>query len=212
MLYLKTFTCNPFQQNSYLVYNDKQQAILFDAGMHNNSEEQEFKNFVSEKKLVLEQFILTHAHIDHILGNKFILDTYGLLPSLHKTELFFIDKLMDSARIYGVNCSPSPQPINFINENEIIKLGNYEFKAIHTPGHSPGSLSFFNKENKLLISGDVLFNGSIGRSDLPMGNHETLINSIKNKLLVLPDETKVYSGHGLATTIGQEKISNPFLI
>ncbi len=119
---------------------------------------------------------------------------------------------MDSARIYGVNCSPSPQPINFINENEIIKLGNYEFKAIHTPGHSPGSLSFFNKENKLLISGDVLFNGSIGRSDLPMGNHETLINSIKNKLLVLPDETKVYSGHGLATTIGQEKISNPFLI
>lgn len=212
MLYLKTFTCNPFQQNSYLVYNDKQQAILFDAGMHTNSEEQAFKNFVSEKKLVLKQFILTHAHIDHILGNKFIFDTYGLLPSLHITELFFIDRLMDSAKMYGVNCSPSPQPINFITEDEIINLGQYEFKVIHTPGHSPGSLSFFNQENKLLISGDVLFNGSIGRSDLPMGNHETLINSIKNKLLVLPDETKVYSGHGLATTIGQEKISNPFLI
>lgn len=210
MLYLKCFTFNPFQQNTFLLYNNTNQAILFDAGMHTNTEEQVFLNFVNEKQLKIEQFLLTHAHIDHVLGNKFIFDTYGLLPQMHKDELFFIDRMAQSATMYGINCSPSPQPINFLNDNDCVKLGNYTFNCILTPGHSPGSLSFYNKENNLIISGDVLFNGSIGRSDLPLGNHETLINSIKSKLFILPNETKVYSGHGPSTTIGHEKLTNPF--
>ena len=211
MLYLKSFCFNPFQQNTYIVYNDAGTAIIIDPGNFTSSENTQLTNFISEKKLNLRRLLLTHAHIDHILGNKFIFDTYNLLPEVHKDDVYFIDNMTKSGAMYGVNCEQSPSPITYINNSDVIKLGNYEFECIFTPGHSPGSISFYNKENNLLISGDVLFYGSIGRTDLPMGNHQTLINSIKQKLFVLPDDTKVYSGHGQPTTIGFEKMNNPFL-
>ncbi len=212
MLYLKTFTFNPFQQNSYLVYDEEGTAYLFDAGNYTSSENEQLKKFIEDKKLNLKRFLLTHAHIDHILGARFILDTYGLLPEVHKTELFFIEKMLQSAAMYGIKCEPAPVPQKFITGGDKIILGKYEFDCLFTPGHSPGSISFYNKENKIVISGDVLFYGSIGRSDLPMGDHETLIKSIKEQLLVLDDDVKVYSGHGPATTIGFERLNNPFLI
>jgi glyoxylase-like metal-dependent hydrolase (beta-lactamase superfamily II) len=212
MLYLKTFTFNPFQQNSYLIYDDEGTAYLIDAGNSNTSENEILKKFIEEKKLNLKRFLLTHAHIDHILGARFILDTYGLLPEMHEKEIFFIDRMAQSGAMYGISVDQAPMPKVFIKEGDKITLGKYEFDCFLTPGHSPGSISFYNKENKLLISGDVLFYGSIGRSDLPMGDHETLINSIKSKLLVLEDDVKVYSGHGPATTIGFERANNPFLV
>jgi hydroxyacylglutathione hydrolase len=212
MLHLKSFTFNPFQQNSYLIYNDEGTAYLIDAGNSSNSENEILKKFIEDKHLKLERFLLTHAHIDHIMGAKFIQDTYGLLPEVHEAEIFFIERMTQSASMYGLNCEQAPMPKTFIKEGDKISLGKYDFDCLFTPGHSPGSISFYNKENKVLISGDVLFQGSIGRSDLPLGNHETLIQSIKEKLLVLDDDVKVYSGHGPATTIGFEKQNNPFLV
>lgn len=212
MLHLKSFTFNPFQQNSYLIYNDEGTAYLIDAGNSSNSENEILKKFIEHKNLKLERFLLTHAHIDHIMGAKFIQDTYGLLPEVHEAEIFFIDRMTQSASMYGLNCEQAPTPKTFLKEGDKIYLGKYGFDCLFTPGHSPGSISFYNKENKVLISGDVLFQGSIGRSDLPMGNHETLIQSIKEKLLVLDDDVKVYSGHGPATTIGFERQNNPFLV
>ncbi|MBL7932905.1 MAG: MBL fold metallo-hydrolase [Bacteroidia bacterium] len=212
MLYLKAFTFNPFQENTYILYTDDLTAYIIDPGNSTASEDDEIRNFIKEKNLNLKRLLLTHGHIDHILGNKFIFDTYGLLPEVHKEDVFFIERMQQTAAMYGLSCDPSPMPEKFINEGDIITLGNYEFHCFYTPGHSPGSISFYNKENKLLIGGDVLFRGSIGRADLPKGDYEMLIRSIKQKLLALEDDVKVYCGHGPSTTIGLERQTNPFLV
>ena len=211
MLYLKSFCFNPFQQNTYLVYTDTGSAWIIDPGNYSATENQELKTFIENKKLKLQRLLLTHGHIDHVLGNKFIFDTYGLIPEMHVEDLFFIERMAQSAAMYGINCEPSPLPEHFINAGDRLNLDEYVFEVFYTPGHSPGSITFYNKENKLLVAGDVLFRGSIGRSDLPKGDHETLIKSIKEKLLVLGDDIKVYSGHGETTTTGFEKLNNPFL-
>lgn len=211
MLYLKSFCFNPFQQNTYLIYTETGSAWIIDPGNHSASENQVLKTFIEEKKLTLKRLLLTHAHIDHVLGNKFIFDSFGLLPEMHQEDLFFIERMPQSAAMYGISCDPSPAPKQFIKEGDRLKLDDYLFEVIYTPGHSPGSISFYNQENKLLIAGDVLFRGSIGRSDLPKGDHATLISSIVEKILVLGDDIKVYSGHGPATTTGFERLNNPFL-
>lgn len=212
MLYLKSFCFNPFQQNTYLLYDNERTAFIIDPGNYTSSENTLLKNFIEEKQLKLTRLLLTHAHIDHILGNKFIFENYGLLPEAHEEEVFFIDRLPQTGAMYGVPCEPSPFPEKFVVPGDKISLGAYEFETIFTPGHSPGSISYYNKENKILISGDVLFQNSIGRTDLPKGDHQTLINSIKEKLFCLPDDVKVFSGHGLSTTIGHERENNPFLV
>lgn len=211
MLHLKSFTFNPFQENTYIVYDDELTAFIFDPGNSNATENALVKSFVLEKDLKPKRLLLTHAHIDHVLGNRFVFDTWGLLPEVHKNDLPFIERMEQSAAMYGVLCDPSPSPVSWIGEGDVITLGKYTFNCLFTPGHSPGSICFYNKENRLLIGGDVLFRGSIGRSDLPMGDHETLIRSIREQLLVLDDDVKVYSGHGPATTIGYERQNNPFL-
>ena len=210
MLYLKTFTFNTFQENTYLVYDDKGEAIIFDPGNSNNTENSLVKNFIEEKKLCLSRLILTHAHLDHVLGNRFISDNYGLLPEVNENDLFLIEGMMQTANLYGVPAEESPMPEKFLHEGDKIKLGDYTFECLHTPGHSPGSICFYNAQNKFAIVGDVLFYGSIGRTDLPRGNHEDLLNSIREKLFVLPDDVKIYSGHGPSTSIGFEKNNNPF--
>lgn len=212
MLYLKAFTFNPFQENTYIIYDDALTAFIIDPGNSSASEDEEIRKFITEKKLKLKRLLLTHGHIDHILGNKFVFDTYGLLPEVHADDVFFIERMKQTAAMYGLNCEQSPMPEKLIKEGDVISLGNYDFECIYTPGHSPGSISFYNKENKLLIGGDVLFRGSIGRADLPKGDYEMLISSIKQKLLALNDDVKVYCGHGPSTTIGQERQSNPFLV
>jgi glyoxylase-like metal-dependent hydrolase (beta-lactamase superfamily II) len=211
MLHLQAFTFNPFQENTYVLYNEAKEAWIIDPGMFNTHEQMELDGFITANGLTPIRLLLTHAHIDHILGAAYVSEKYNLLPEVHEADLFFVNRMPESARMYGVPAEACPQPKAFIQEKDVYQLGPHAFVCIHTPGHSPGSISFYCKEEQLLISGDVLFQGSIGRSDLPMGDHTTLINSIVTKLLPLGDDVKVYSGHGPATTIGHERLSNPFL-
>lgn len=212
MLKLKSFEFGPFQENTYLIWDSNNIAAIIDPGNSNHSEDQMIKKFISENGLKLQRLLLTHAHIDHVLGNKFIFDEYDLLPEVHKDDLYFIEVMVRTGEMYGIPCEQSPKPEKFLEDNQIIELGELRFKCIFTPGHSPGSISFYFEKEKVLIAGDVLFYGSIGRTDLPRGDHATLIRSIKNKLLPLGDDIKVYSGHGPSTSTGFEKLNNPFLI
>jgi hydroxyacylglutathione hydrolase len=211
MLKLKAFSVNPFQQNTYLVWDSKCDAAIIDPGNSTHLENQMIKRFIEENNLSLKRLLLTHAHIDHVMGNQFIYETYGLLPELHPGDDFFIDAMMQTASMYGLNCEQSPQPARILQHEQLIELGELSIRCLHTPGHSPGSISFYFEKEKVLISGDVLFHGSIGRTDLPMGDYDTLIHSITSQLLPLGDDVKVYSGHGPSTTIGFERLNNPFL-
>ena len=212
MLNLKSLAFGPFQENTYLVWDETDEAVIIDPGNTTSSEHQQLKNFISDKNLNLTRLLLTHGHVDHIAGNKFIYDTYGLLPEVNSNDLPLIENQGAIASMYGIPCEISPLPVNFLNEGEQIKFGNTVFEMLFTPGHSPGSITFYNKENNFIICGDVLFYGSIGRTDLPGGDYDTLINAIKTKLFPLGDEVKVYNGHGPATTIGEERMNNPFLV
>lgn len=212
MLKLKSFAVNPFQQNTYLIWDSNNIAAIIDPGNSTNQENQMIKKYISENNLKLQRLLLTHAHIDHILGNRFIFDEYGLLPEVHKEDLYFIEVMGKTADMYGVPYEQSPMPEKFLEDKQVIQLGELKFNCIFTPGHSPGSITFYFEKEKVMIAGDVLFNGSIGRTDLPKGDHSTLISSIKHKLLPLGDDIKVYSGHGPSTVTGHEKLNNPFLV
>lgn len=212
MINVHYFAFGPFQENTYVLWDETNECIILDPGNSTASENKKLSDFISQKNLNVKRLILTHAHVDHINGNKYVFDTYGLLPEVHQDDVYFIEKHTATATMYGLSVEQSPMPKAFIKEGDVIKFGNSSLQTLHTPGHSPGSISYYNKEDKLIIGGDVLFYGSIGRSDLPMGNHNTLIKSIVEKLIPLGDDMKVYSGHGMPTTIGFERMNNPFLV
>lgn len=211
MINVHYFAFGPFQENTYVLWDETNECIILDPGNSTTTENKKLSDFISQKNLKVKRLILTHAHIDHINGNKYIFDTYGLLPEVHQDDVYFIENHLVSATMYGLQAEQSPMPKAFIKEGDVISFGNSTLQTLHTPGHSPGSISYYNLEDKFIIGGDVLFYGSIGRSDLPMGNHDTLIKSIKEKLMSLGDEMKVYSGHGIPTSIGFERMNNPFL-
>ena len=212
MINVHYFAFGPFQENTYVLWDETKECIILHPGNSNTTENKKLSHFIEEKQLNVKRLILTHAHVDHINGNKYIFDTYGLLPEVHKDDLYFIEKHLATANMYGIPAEQSPMPVSFINEGDIIKFGNSSLHTLHTPGHSPGSISYYNLEDKFIIGGDVLFYGSIGRTDLPLGHHDTLIKSIKEKLFPLGDDMKVYSGHGIPTSIGFERMNNPFLV
>ena len=211
MITIKRFVFNPFQENTYLLYDQTKEAVLIDAGCYAQAERDKLSNFLKDNNLTLKRLLNTHSHIDHILGNQFITNNYNLVLESHKEDEFLIERAKDQATAFGITIDTTPKPKKYLNEEDQIKFGNSVLDIIHTPGHSPGSLVFYNKKEKFMIAGDVLFNQSIGRTDLPGGDYDTLINSIKTKLFPLGDDMEVYSGHGANTTIGQERISNPFL-
>ncbi len=211
MINVHYFAFGPFQENTYVLWDETNECIILDPGNSTTTENKKLSDFISQKNLKVKRLILTHAHIDHINGNKYIFDTYGLLPEVHQDDVYFIENHLVSATMYGLQAEQSPMPKAFIKEGDVISFGNSTLQTLHTPGHSPGSISYYNLEDKFIIGGDVLFYGSIGRSDLPMGNHDTLIKSIKEKLMPLGDDMKVYSGHGIPTSIGFERMNNPFL-
>lgn len=212
MVHVAEFTFNPFQENTFLVYDDTKECIIFDPGCYEGYEKEELLQFIILNELKPVRLINTHCHIDHIFGNKFISDTYGLPLEIHKGELPVLNFAPQSTLYFGISYpEPSPQPGRFIEAGDVISFGNSELKALFTPGHSPASLSFYCESEKFVIAGDVLFQGSIGRTDLPGGDFATLIRSIQEQLFTLDDAVKVYPGHGSATTIGQERRSNPFL-
>lgn len=206
------FVFNPFQENTYLIYDETKECIIIDPGCYTAEEKKTLDDFIVKQELKPVRLINTHCHLDHIFGNKHVAEKYDLSLEIHKGELPVLEAAPQVAMMYGVAMPEvSPAPGVFLDENQVVEFGKTKLEIFFTPGHSPASISFYNKEDKYVIGGDVLFLGSIGRTDLPGGNFETLIRSIKNHILTLPAETKVYSGHGGPTTVGFEAMHNPFL-
>lgn len=211
MITIKTFTFNPYRENTYLLINEERDCIIVDPGMHNNAEETELKTYIESNNLRPVLLLNTHCHVDHVLGNKYVYDQWNLEPNFHEGETATLIAVTNYAPQMGFRYEPSPIPQTFIQENDIINFGTHRLKAIFAPGHSPAHLCFYDEDSKSLIGGDVLFQNSIGRTDLPGGNHELLLNNIKTKIYTLPEDTTVYPGHGPSTTIGYEKKNNPFV-
>jgi len=211
MLKIKVFTFSPIQENTYLLYNEHKECIIIDPGCYFPEEQQELKAFLDSNLLTPKMLLNTHCHLDHVFGNKFIAETYGLKLHLHPKEEVVLQFAPTSGLMYDMPFDNYTGEFIFLKEGDKFNLGEDALEIIHAPGHSPGSICFYCKEQKFIIGGDVLFNGSIGRTDLPMGDNQILLNSIKEKLFVLPDDVIVYSGHGPETTIGNEKKFNPFV-
>lgn len=209
---IKTFTFNSFQENTYLVFDETNEAVVIDAGCISDAEKQALKKFIEDNALTLKRVINTHLHLDHQFGNKFLYNTYGILPEAGKEDEYLLENVVAQARSFGFTVDEEAQKLGgYIADQQDIKFGDSTFISLHVPGHSPGSMAFYSEKEGVLFAGDVLFRGSIGRTDLPKGDYATLILSITKKLLPLPDSTVVYSGHGSTTTIGYEKKNNPFL-
>ncbi|MBF8457304.1 MBL fold metallo-hydrolase [Kaistella sp. G5-32] len=210
MLQIKSFPFNPFSENTYIVFNERKNAFIIDPGNFSDEETEILEKFILDNDLKVQNILLTHAHIDHVLGLQKAFDKYKVPVLMHELEKEILDRNPMDANRFGFFFKPFEGNISYIKENEVIILDEDEFKILHVPGHSPGHIAFHNEPQKLMISGDVLFEGSIGRTDLYKGNSEELLKSIREKLFVLHDETKVYNGHGNPTTIGFEKKYNPF--
>jgi len=209
---IKKITFNNFMENTFIVYDQTKECIIIDPGCYSIEEKEELLSFININQLKPTLLINTHCHIDHIFGNNFVNKTWNTRLVINKLELEILKSAHVVAQSYGFNnYEPSPQPSKYIIEGDIITFGKSELKVLFTPGHAPGHISLYSKKDEFIISGDVLFMNSIGRTDLPGGDYETIIKTIKNKLLTLPKQTKVYCGHGPETTIDNEKNNNPFL-
>ena len=210
-LQVHSITLNPFEENTYIFYGSNGECFIIDPGCYDEEERNELKVLISEDKLKPVRLINTHCHIDHILGNAFVAEEYKLGLEIHEGELPVLQAGMAVAGMYGIPYNPSPQPKRYLKERDEIELGDTKLKVLFTPGHSPASICLYNEKDHWVIGGDVLFYESIGRTDLPGGDYETLIKSIRTQLFTLPDDVVVYPGHGPKTTIGYEKMFNPFL-
>lgn len=211
MITVKSFCFNSFDENTYVLSDSTKECIIIDPGCHLKDEELEIADYISSHKLTPVRLINTHCHIDHILGNHYISRKYNLKLEANAFEIPVLESAAYVSQMFQIQMNPSPSPASFLNEDDVIKFGESELSVIFTPGHSPGSLTFYSKADNFIISGDVLFERSIGRTDLPGGDYDTLIASIINKLLPLGEDVTVYSGHGNPTRIGIEKKLNPFL-
>jgi glyoxylase-like metal-dependent hydrolase (beta-lactamase superfamily II) len=212
MLQIKSFEFSPIQENTYILYNEFNDCIIIDPGCYFEEEKEGLSRFIEEAGLKPVMLINTHCHLDHVFGNKYVAEKYGLTLQIHEGEKKVLDFAPASGLMYNMPFDNYAGDFNYLKEGDIVTLGHDKLQVLFTPGHSPASLSFYCKENSFVISGDVLFYRSIGRTDLPGGDFDTLVNSIRTKFFVLPGETKVYSGHGPVTTIGEEKRENPFLM
>ena len=219
MLAVTSFTFSPVQENTYILYNEQKQCCIIDPGCYFPEERDELKTGIEKTGLTPVLLLNTHCHLDHVFGNKFIYDTWGLHLHLHQKEKPVLDFAPQSGLMYQLPFDNYDGPLVYLKEGNNLTLPfsingegkGDELEIRFTPGHSPGSVSFYHEAGGFIIGGDVLFNGSVGRTDLPGGNMGTLINSIQTQFFTLPDETKVYSGHGPMTTVGFEKMNNPFV-
>lgn len=211
MLKVHKHTFNPFQENTYIIEDETKECVIIDPGCSNERERGQLQQTITAHGLKPVKLLNTHCHIDHFPGNKFVCETYGLLPEFHEVELQVMYAALDYQELFGFRLEASPEPVHYLKGGDEVKFGNTTFSVLFTPGHSPGSLSFYNAGEKIIISGDVLFQGSVGRFDLPGASGKVLLQTIKEKLLTLPDDVKVYSGHGPETFIGVERRNNPFL-
>ena len=212
MITVKSFEFNYFSVNTYVLHDETGEGVLIDCGCFRKEEELVLSNYVIANKINLKHLLCTHMHLDHVFGNEFANKAYGLKPKAHKADAEQLPSPQEQAAVFGLQDKVHPIPIEkHIVGNEVITFGDSELIAILVPGHSPGSLVFYNKKDGFAITGDVIFNRSIGRTDLWCGNQEILIAAIKDKILSLPDETILYPGHGPATNVIEESLNNPFL-
>lgn len=211
MIQIKKFTFNPVQENTFVIYDETGECAIIDAGCYFDYERQELDDFIAAKQLKPVKLINTHCHFDHIMGITHCRAKYKLKFEIHPDETALVDDAASHGDLFGIPVEPIDAPDAFFQEGDRITFGNSYLDVIAAPGHSPGGVVFYNADQKIMFAGDVLFYGSIGRTDLPGGSYEQLIDNIKTKLLVLPEDTVVYSGHGPETSIGFEKNKNPFL-
>lgn len=211
MFNIQSFTFNPVQENTYILYNESGTCIVIDPGCYFDEEKEELQDFISKSRLTPKMLLNTHCHLDHVFGNKFVAENYGLILHIHEKEKPVLERAPTSGLMWNLPFDNYTGELVYLKEGDTIELGDDKLKILFAPGHSPGSVCFYCAEQGFVIGGDVLFRQSIGRTDLPGGNHQTLLNSIRTQLFVLPDDTIVYSGHGEKTTIGFEKRNNPFL-
>ncbi len=211
MLSVKSFIFNPVQENSYILFNEKGECCIIDPGCYFPEERKELKNFVDSAGLRPILLLNTHCHLDHVFGNNYVSETWNLELHIHEKDKPVLDFAPESGRMWQLPFDNYEGPLHFLEAGESLQIGDDRLDILFTPGHSPGSISFYHKEGGFVIAGDVLFQGSIGRTDLPGGDFDTLSQSIRTQIYTLPDETKVYSGHGPVTTVGVEKRQNPFV-
>jgi glyoxylase-like metal-dependent hydrolase (beta-lactamase superfamily II) len=210
MLEVKSFVFNPFQENTYVLYDETNQCVIIDPGCFEKEEKEELVDFIEHNSLQVMMLLNTHGHIDHVLGNAFIKERFNVKLYIHPTDEATLLAAKAYASNYGFHQYQEATPDAYLEEGDEVSFGNQTLRVLFVPGHAPGHIAFYHSKDKVLLGGDVLFYNSIGRPDLPGGNLETLIDSIHQKLFVLPDETVVYPGHGPQTTIGYEKKTNPF--
>lgn len=209
MLHVKSFQFNSFQENTYILHSDNKYAVIIDPGCYLSHEEKELEDYIVQQKLTPLAILNTHAHLDHVLGNQFCANRFNVPIYLHKEDQKTLKMVESYAHVYGFEAyKPSPEPKFELKHGDLLKFEDIELKVFHTPGHCPGHVVFFNETNKFVINGDVLFQGSFGRVDLPGGDLEILKKSIFETMFKLPDDTTVYCGHGPETTIGREKQFN----
>jgi glyoxylase-like metal-dependent hydrolase (beta-lactamase superfamily II) len=209
---IKTFEFNPIFVNTYVVYDETKECAIIDAACCNPDEEKVLSDFISDNGLVVKHLLNTHLHFDHVWGNVFVKKLVGLKTQAHQADQFLLDNLNGQIRLFGFTpLDEQPEIGAYLSEGDVIRFGNQTFSVIHVPGHSPGSLVFYNKEAGCAFTGDVLFHTSIGRTDLAGGNYRQLLDGIRQKLFTLPLATVIYPGHGPSTTIGYEVENNPYL-
>ena len=211
MFQIKRFTFNPVQENTYILYNENNECIIIDPGCYFDSEKEEFTTFIKNHKLEPKLLLNTHCHLDHVFGNKFIAEEYKLTLNTHLLEKEILEMAPASGLMFNLPFDNYQGDVIYLKEGDVISLGNDKLQVIHAPGHSPGSICFYCEKQNILVGGDVLFQNSIGRTDLPYGDHDALIKNIKEKLFKLPPDVTVYPGHGPETTIGSEIEGNPYL-
>jgi glyoxylase-like metal-dependent hydrolase (beta-lactamase superfamily II) len=211
MIQLKQFVFNPFQENTYIVFDETKECVIVDAGCYSSNEQSELVSFINSNNLKPIFAINTHGHVDHVLGNQFVKENFNVKIVGNAEDLMLIQSAVTHALMYGLSIDDVPSIDIMVNQGDKVKFGNSVLDVIHTPGHSPGGICLFSKAGNFILAGDTLFKASIGRTDLPGGNYDELINSISTRIIPLGDDVVVYSGHGDSSTIGWEKQNNPFL-
>ena len=211
MLTIESFCFNAFQENTYVLFNEKKEAIIVDPGCYTPIEEKILANFISKNELKPTHLFNTHCHLDHVFGNNFISEKYGLTAILHEQEQIVLDRLPEAAAKYSIPVDAYQGPIQYVQDQEIILFGKESFKVLLTPGHSPGSICFYHQKQDFILGGDLIFKDSVGRTDFPGCNAQDLIKSIRNQILPLPDTLSIYAGHGPVTQLGRERKMNPYI-
>ncbi len=211
MISIEKFVFNDFQVNTFILSDETKECLIIDPGCFTLEEKAQLLDYCNKNKLKPEKIVNTHCHVDHVLGNAFVINSYNIPAAAHKDDQYLLDGVVEYGQVFGFTVEDPPGINEYLEDNSLVEFGKSQLNVLHVPGHSRGSIALYSPDQKFIIAGDVLFYGSIGRTDLPGGDYDTLINSIKTKILTLPENVIVYPGHGPSTTVKAEINTNPFL-